>query len=147
MTFGQAGELPIEKFKLPIRNVVDGVSSKDFWSPGSTLRMEFDNSNPLAYGMPKEGLGLFLRNNDVYQVIPSEKNHRIDRIVTFVERDILQSGWLVGGALIAEKAAMVSVEHGDGVVIRIGLRAQHRMQTHGTFKLVFNALVSGPAGN
>ena len=147
VTFGQAGELPIEKFKLPIRNVVDGVSSKDFWSPGSTLRMEFDNSNPLAYGMPKEGLGLFLRNNDVYQVIPSEKNHRIDRIVTFVERDILQSGWLVGGALIAEKAAMVSVEHGDGVVILIGFRAQHRMQTHGTFKLVFNALVSGPAGN
>ncbi len=145
VTFGEAGALPIEKFKLPIRNVVAEVPSKEFWSPGSTLRMNIDNTNPLAYGMPKEGLGLFLRNNDVYQVIPSERNHRIERVATFVERDILQSGWLVGEALIAEKAAMVSVEHGQGKVVLIGFRAQHRMQTHGTFKLVFNALVSGPA--
>ena len=145
VAFAEAGALPIEKFKLPIRNVVAGVPSKEFWSPGSTLRMNFDNTNPLAYGMPEEGLGLFLRNNHVYQVIPSDRNHRIKRVATFVDRDILQSGWLVGEALIAKQAAMVSVEHGQGKVVLIGFRAQHRMQTHGTFKLVFNALVSGLA--
>ncbi len=145
VTFAEAGALPMEKFKLPVRNVVANTSTKKFWSPGSTLRMKFDNTNPLAYGMPEEGLGLFLRSNHVYQVIPSDRNHRTERIVTFVDRDILQSGWLVGEAVIAEKAAMVSVEHGQGKVVLIGFRAQHRMQTHGTFKLVFNALVSGPA--
>ena len=64
--------------------------------------------------------------------------------MTFVDRDLLQSGWLLGEEVIAEKAAMVSVEHGRGQVVLIGFRTQHRAQTHGTFKLLFNALVGGP---
>lgn len=142
LTFGQAGEFPIEKFKLPIRNVVKGVPSQEFWSPGSTLHMNFDNTNPLAYGMPSTGLGLFTGGNEVYEVIPSDRNHTIERIITYPKRDILQSGWLLGEDVIAEKAAMVSVGMGQGKVVMIGFRPQHRVQTHGTFKLVFNSLVS-----
>ncbi|MEP2668722.1 MAG: M14 metallopeptidase family protein [Cyclobacteriaceae bacterium] len=142
LTFGNAGELPIEKFKLPIRNVVKGVPSQKFWSPGSTLRMNFDNANPLAYGMPDSGYGLFTGGNDVYEVIPSERNHTVERIITYPKRDILQSGWLLGEEVIAEKAAMVSVGMGKGKVVMIGFRPQHRVQTHGTFKLVFNSLVA-----
>ena len=145
MTFAGAGTLPIEKFNLPVRNIVANVPSREFWSPGSTLRVKFDNSDPLAYGMPERGLAMFLQGNHVYSVNPSDRNHRVRRIATFVKRDVLQSGWLLGEDLIAEKAAMVSVGHGEGEVVLIGFRAQHRAQTHGTFKLVFNALVGGPA--
>ena len=144
LTFGQAGELPIKEFKVPIRNVVENVSSKEFWSPGSTLKMNVDNSNPLAYGMPELALALFVGNNDVYQVIPTAKNDQIERIATYVDRNIMQSGWLLGEEVIAEKAAIVSVKMKKGKVIMIGFRPQHRVQTHGTFKFVFNALVSQP---
>ena len=91
--------------------------------------------------MPDEALATFLGGNQVYQVIPSPWNDQIERVITFKDRDILQSGWLLGEDVIANKAAMVSVRHGSGKVVLIGFRAQHRVQTHGTFKLVFNALI------
>ena len=52
-----------------------------------------------------------------------------------------QSGWLVGEENLAKKAAMVSAKLGSGHVVLIGFRAQHRAQTHGTFKLLFNGLM------
>lgn len=145
LTFGRAGSLPIEKFHLPIRNAVQDLPTKEFWSPGSTLRVRVDTTDPLAHGMPERALALFLQGDQVYEVVPSDQNHRVRRIVTFIDRDILQSGWLLGEEHIADRAGMVSVGHGDGRVVLIGFRPQHRAQTHGTFKFVFNALVGGPA--
>ncbi len=145
LTFAQAGDLPIQRFGLPLRNLVAGVPSKEFWSPGSTLRVKFVNSHPLAYGMPPEGLALFMAGSQVYEITSFDRSQDVEVLSTYVERDILQSGWLLGEALIAKKAAAVSVKHGKGKVVLIGFRPQHRDQTHGTFKLVFNALFNAPA--
>ena len=76
----------------------------------------------------------------------TERSQDVQILSTYVERDILQSGWLLGEALIAKKAAAVAVKHGDGKVVLLGFRPQNRDQTHGTFKLVFNALLNGPVG-
>jgi hypothetical protein len=145
VTFGQAGDLPIQRFNLPVRNVVAGLTPKEFWSPGSTLRVRFDPRHPLAYGMPRDGYALFLAGSQAYEVTTTSPN--VEIFATFVEREILQSGWLLGEAVIARKAAAVVVSHGEGRVVLLGFRPQHRDQTHGTFKLVFNALFPGaPAG-
>ena len=145
LTFANAGDLPIQRFSLPVRNIVNGLPSKSFWSPGSTLRVSFANSNPLVYGMPAEGLALFMAGGQVYEVTSTDRSQDVEILSTYVERDILQSGWLLGEQVIAKKAAAVSVKHGAGKVVMIGFRPQHRDQTHGTFKLVFNALLSGPS--
>jgi hypothetical protein len=144
VTFGQAGDLPIQRFGLPLRNIVAGLPSKEFWSPGSTLRLRFDHANPIAFGMPTEGWALFMAGSQVYEVTSTDRGQDVEIVATYSDRDILQSGWLLGEHVIARKAAAVTVKQGAGKVVLIGFRPQHRNQTHGTFKLVFNALLQGP---
>jgi len=142
VTFARAGDLAIDGFGLPLRDAVGGLPGREFWSPGSTLRVKVDPTHPLAYGMPEDALATFLAGSQVYETRPSANSQATDRFVTYVDRNVLQSGWLLGEEHLADKAAVVSVEHGEGRVVLIGFRAQHRAQTHGTFKLLFNALVS-----
>jgi hypothetical protein len=146
LTFANAGDLPMQRFSLPVRNIVSGLPSKTFWSPGSTLRVNFVNTHPLAYGMPAQGLALFMAGGQVYEVTSTDRSQDVEILSTYIDRDVLQSGWLLGEQVIAKKAAAVSVKHGAGKVVMIGFRPQHRDQTHGTFKLVFNALLNGPVG-
>ena len=140
IALGGATNFAIDKFELNVRNVVDGFDHKEFYSPGSTLKVTIDNSHPLAYGMPSKGLALFWENS-AFEITPSRGNDRYETIVRYIDRDILQSGWLIGEKHLANKVAMVSAKLGDGSVVLIGFRTQHRAQTHGTFKLLFNALL------
>jgi hypothetical protein len=141
VTLGGAAAFAIERFGLPIRNVVAGRTSKEFFCPGSTLHAKFDTGNPLAYGMPAEGLVTFLGGSPAFEILPNDFNERYEVVVSYPERDLLQSGWLIGEEFLAKKAAMVSAKVGNGRVVLIGHRTQHRDQTAGTFKLLFNALV------
>jgi hypothetical protein len=140
VTIGQAADLAIDAFDLNVRNVIDNVPSTEFFCPGSTLRMDVDTSHPIAWGMPQEALGLFWQS-PAFEITPSAGNHKYSRPVTFVDRDLLQSGWLIGEEHLANKAAVVTAEVGEGQVVLLGIRAQHRAQTDGTFKLLFNALL------
>ncbi len=144
LTFGQAGDLPLQRFSLPLRNVVANVPSREFWSPGSTLRVRYANDHALAFGMPKEGLALFMSGSQVYEVTSTDRSQDVSILATYADRDLLQSGWLLGEQVIARKAAAVAVRRGKGQVVLIGFRPQNRAQTHGTFKLVFNALMTRP---
>jgi len=141
VTLGQATGFAIEKFGLPIRNALANMSSKEFWCPGSTLKVKFDNSRSLAYGMPSEGLVVFLGGNPAFEITPNDYNERYEAIVTYADRDLLQSGWLIGEENLAKKAGMIAAKYGEGTVVLIGFRTQHRAQTHSTFKLLFNALI------
>ncbi len=140
VTLGEACGFAIDKFGLNVRNAVANIPSKEFFCPGSTLKVTVDNQNPLAYGMPDKGLVLFW-SSPAFDITPGQNNEDYKVIVRYAERNLLRSGWLLGEEHLAGKAAMVSVQQGKGQVVLIGLRAQHRSQTDGTFKLLFNALM------
>lgn len=140
VALGRASSFAVEKLGVRVRDVTEGLGADEFFCPGSTLRVSFDSSHPLGYGMPDEGLVL-LWSGPAFEILPGPRNERFETVVRYAGRDLLQSGRLVGEKRLSGKAAMVSAELGRGRVILIGFRAQHRCQTHGTFKLLFNALL------
>jgi Zinc carboxypeptidase len=141
VTLGGASNFAIERFGLSIRNVTTGKSTKEFWCPGSTLKIKVDNNNPLAYGMPPDALAVYLMGNPAFALTPTAHNERYEVVARYADRDLLQSGWLVGEDTLARTGAVVSAHMGTGKILLIGFRTQHRGQTHGTFKLLFNSLI------
>ena len=139
VTLNGATAFPVDRLGIGVRNVLTGKSTKEFWCPGSTLKVSYDNTNPLAYGMPSKGLALYLDSPAFEITAPSAENYEI--VVRYEARELLESGWLVGEENLARRAAVVSAKLGQGKVVLIGFPAQHRAQTHGTYKLLFNALV------
>ena len=77
----------------------------------------------------------------MYETVRGARSADVTRLGTYLDRDILESGWLLGEETIANKAAMVAVDKGEGSILMLGFRTQHRAQTHGTYKLLFNALM------
>lgn len=140
VALGGASEFAIEQFSLGLRNSLAALSTKEFWCPGSTLRLDIDNTQPAAYGMPVKAFGVFLQGNMAFD-LSNTANENYHVIARYADREILQSGWLVGEQDLSKKAAMVSAGVGKGHVIVVGFRTQHRAQTYGTFKLLFNSLI------
>ena len=131
----------IEAFGLRIRNVLARLSPKEFFCPGSTLRAVVNQDHPFGYGMQRESL-IFGWDSPAFDILPSAQNERSEVVVSYPEDETLRSGWLIGEEKLRNKAAMIAVPIGDGKVVLIGFRAQHRGQTHGTFKLLFNIFLA-----
>jgi len=60
------------------------------------------------------------------------------------EGPVLASGEMLGEEYLAGRGAVVEVDYGAGRIVMYGFPVQHRGQTHGTFKLLFNALFRSP---
>ncbi len=138
----RASDFAIEQLKLPVRNVVAGLSRKEFFVPGSILRIELDNSHPVTEGMPKESIA-WVENSPVFEVQESDTGAQVRTIAWYPkETDPLLSGWLLGGHRLKGKAALVEVKMGQGRVILFGFRPQYRAQSLATYPLLFNAVLA-----
>jgi hypothetical protein len=135
----RAAELPIAAFGLPVRNVTAGVPPSEFYVPGSILRIHVDPAQPVAYGMPENAAAFFI-NSPAFEV---RRQDSVQVVAEYPPSGVLLSGWLLGERVVAGRAAVVDVRLGQGHVILLGFRTEHRGQPHGTFKLLFNSLLSG----
>lgn len=143
--------LPIEYFNIPVRNVVRNKTSKEFFCPGSILRIWIDKTHPVGYGTPEWISGYFARSQAFELTGESKKENNDPRdpevrfparvVARYSDTVLLESGWIRGKELITDKPAIVEVQYGKGKIILLGFRVQHRGQPHGTFRLLFNAII------
>lgn len=139
----RASNFAIEQFKLPVKDVTQGLQRKDFYIPGSILRTELDLTHPIAKGMPTESIAWF-ENSPAFEIqtdpLALSKNFRIIASYPKNPNDILLSGWALGAEKLAGKAALVEFTIGKGKIVLFGFRPQYRGQSLATFPLLFNAI-------
>ena len=139
----RASSFAIEQFKLPVRNVVGGVPEKDFFVPGSILRIELDTTSPISQGMPRETIA-WVEDSPVFEATTSGREAVASAVRVIARyptnKNPLLSGWLLGDSRIRGKAALVEVTMGKGRIILFGFRPQYRAQSLATYPLLFNAI-------
>src|SRR5439155_20438329 len=150
VSLDSASSMPIQEFKLPVKNVLEGMSgtgesegggenlgpkSAAFYAPGSIVRTRVDVTSPIADGSEQES-SAWLEQSPAFEVSGNART-----IISYPDTGSpLLSGWLLGAEKLNGKSAVVEAPLGKGRVILFGFRPQYRAQTWATFKLLFNSL-------
>ena len=115
-----------------------------FYIPGSLLKANIDNTNPLAYGMPSQ-VDVFFDNSPGF---PAGAECGVEADVgggVVLRDDALDSGWAWGQQYLDGGTAVAEATVGEGKVMLLGPEVTFRSQPHATFKLLFNGLYYGSA--
>jgi hypothetical protein len=139
ITFNEASEFAIERLGVPVRNVLKGVSAREFYCPGSILRTQLDASSNLSFGLEKDSIAWF-EDSPAFEVTDPATVKVIAKYPD-TENPLL-SGWILGDKLIRGKAALVEAKLGKGRVVMFGFRPQYRAQSLATFPLLFNSILT-----
>jgi hypothetical protein len=153
ITLNSSCQLPIDHFKVPLRNASRDFSSSEFFCPSAILEVDMDNNHPIAYGMEKTA-NILSYGSPVFELIDGEKTKSdkqqtwlkdVKVVARYPNSNSFKSGRLIGDHILHNKPALLEVGCGEGRIILFGFRPQNRAQTHGTFMLFFNSLYYGPA--
>jgi hypothetical protein len=137
---GDSTDYAIEELHLPVKNVLKGLKTSEFYAPGSILRAVVSEPSRAA-GVPDEVSVYFDRGQAFTIDEPARKAGDARVVVSYAPHEPLESGWLVGPEKIEGKGALVEVNTLGGGIWLFGFRPQHRGQPQGTFRLLFNTLL------
>jgi hypothetical protein len=126
----------VSQLGLAATNVVADKKQQEFFCPGSILKTIVDTEHPLGFGLPRELPVAF-------EVSPAWDVECGTVVARYPATDPLLSGWLLGGQLILNKAALVEFPVGEGRAVLVGFHPYFRAQARGTYRVVFNAIYLG----
>ena len=96
--------------------------------------MKPDLSSPLAHGLD-DAASVWFEDSPAFEVGAGAK-----AVASYVDDDPLRSGWLLGGARLKGKAALVDASVGKGRIVLFGFRPQYRAQSWSTYMPLMNAI-------
>ena len=138
IAFDDACDFAIDALALPVANSVSGLPPRDFYVPGSILRLAVDTTQALAEGMPAQSIA-WVESGMAFDVRDPSRVRVVARYPAQAG-DVLVSGWLIGAQNLAGRAALADVRLGHGRVVLFGFRPQYRGQSLATLPFLFNAL-------
>lgn len=134
--FNDATLYAVGRLGVKARNVLEGVSNRDFYCPGSLLKVRVEGASGLTLGLPAE-FAVWMEQGPVWE----SEDPGARSVLRYAGSGVLDSGWLLGEKLIAGKPAVLEASLGAGRVVLFGIRPQYRAQSYLTMKMFFNALV------
>ncbi|HKS40759.1 MAG TPA: hypothetical protein VJX74_09075, partial [Blastocatellia bacterium] len=152
ITLNEASNFAIQQLGVSVKNALEGVPAKDFYCPGSILKIKFDPKNPLTRAAPTLESTTDESIAWVEDALAFETTGDDARIVARFSdtKEVLLSGWLLGAEKIANKGAIVEARRGRGRIVMFAFRPQYRGQSIATLPFLFNAIqnsVSEPKGS
>jgi hypothetical protein len=136
---GNACDLAIERFPLPVKNLKRGLTREQHFAPGTIMRVEVDAASPLGTGVAPSTYG-FYNNSPFFALTEGFASQKATVVARYPNVNVVASGWLRGEEFMTGRAAVITVDMTPGRIVLFGLRPQHRAQTQATFPLLFNAL-------
>jgi hypothetical protein len=136
---GNACDLAIERFPLPVKNLKRSLTRDQHFAPGAVVKVDVDPAHPIGAGVAASTYG-FYNNSPFFALTEGFSSQQVAVVVRYPNANVVASGWLRGEDLMAGRAAVVAIDLKPGRIILFGLRPQHRAQTQATFPLLFNSL-------
>jgi hypothetical protein len=141
MAIGSSASAVAEALELPVTRglLANGrpLPNTEFYIPGSVLRMTLADG-PLTVGYAEKSLDVMFDDSPAF-LMPTSPD--VEVVGSWTEDRPLRSGWAWGQDKLKGLAAILDVKYGDGRVVLYGPEVNFRGQSHGSFKLIFNALL------
>ena len=147
LAFNNSATVVAQALHLPVRNVLEsvgggggggrgrGATSADFYCPGSILSVVPNVLSSIGRAMTAPTPAIWFEGSPAFEISDSTV---ATAVLSYpASGDPLLSGWLLGGAKLNGKAALVDVKHGLGHVVLYGFRPQYRGQPNATFPLIW----------
>ncbi|HYC50898.1 MAG TPA: M14 metallopeptidase family protein [Gemmatimonadaceae bacterium] len=129
---------------LPLENhlVENGqpLPRTKFYVPGSLLEARVDTTHPAAAGMSQRAI-FFFDDSPVFRLGAGAEAAGLTRIAWFDTPSPLRSGWAWGEKYLEGGVVAAEAKVGKGRALFFGPEILKRAQPHGTFRLLFNALM------
>ena len=143
ITVGTATNLAAA-LKLPVESALVDADGKalpraKYYIPGSVLQAQVDSSLPVAAGMPEHADFMF-DNSPVFRFKPEAEAAGLKKVVWFDTDAPLRSGWAWGQNVLKDGIAAFTAPVGAGMFYAFGPEITFRAQSHGAFRLLFNAI-------